>query len=193
MTYVLPNSIQWDLYCPTQKAGRLCFHYCIEGRSALPVRNVDKEDITEPNYETATYNYYRECYQKKLRCDVRKGISHLLFFTRYLGTNHQYYCCHFIVGYYEIGWTTEINGGIAIKAKKLCFVSIDNAYKITDEWWQRFKPDDPTPLSCRPTVITQRVNHKRIYGNPFDEIVQHFDKQHNRVDDYRFEVDKLSK
>ena len=174
---------QWELYCPTKKVGKLCYHLCT-WESVLPVRVVQCE-YTEPNYETATYNLYQCCNQPSVRTAVQGGLSHILFVTKYEGTNSCYVGRYFIVGYYELGWTSEMGGHTAIRAKKLCFVPIEHAYEITDERWQRINLHGKTTRLTNLWWATQRIR-----DNLFNDIVQHLDK-HNRVDDYLLEVTRL--
>lgn len=174
---------QWELYCPTKKVGKLCYYNCTM-ESDLPVRDVLRGS-TEPNYETATYNWYWCCNQLSVHAAVQDSLSHILFVTRYRGRNECYKDRYFIVGYYELGWTAEINGRTAIRAKNFCFVPIEHAYEITDERWQRINPHGGTTSLTNLRWATQRV-----CGNLFDEIVQHLN-EHNQVDDYLLEVARL--
>ena len=177
------KSSQWKPHPPTEKVGKLCYHSCTT-ESDLPVRDV-LHGSTEPNYETATYNWYQCCNQPSVRTAVRDGLSHILFVTKYKRTNSCYVGRYFIVGYYEIGWTAEVNGHIAIRAKNLCFVPVKHAYEITAKRWRCIKPDSKTPC-----LINLRQATQRISGNLLDEIMQHLDK-YNRVDDYLIEVERL--
>lgn len=158
----------WKPYCPTRKVGKLCSYLCTE-ESEFPVRDIRLRcGCAEPNYETATYNWYAECNQGRIRTAVREGRSHILFVTRYKGKQRRYVNRSFIVGYYEIGWIAETSGRTAIKAKNLCFVPIEHACEFPVDNL-RWLPGDIVNL---------------------DEIVQHLDR-HNRVDDYLLEVDRL--
>ena len=177
------KSSQWKPYYPAKKVGKLCYHKCTT-ESDLPMRIVQRE-YTEPNYETATYNRYTSCNQPSVRTAVRDGLSHILFVTRYNGTNKCYKDRYFIVGYYELGWTAEMDGRTAIRAKNLCFVPIEHAYEITDEQWQRINLHGKTTRLTNLWWATQRIR-----DNLLDEIVQHLDK-YNRVDDYLLEVARL--
>ena len=177
------KSSQWKPYYPAKKVGKLCYHNCAT-ESNLPVRNVLCKS-TEPNYETATYNWHQCCNQPSVRTAVQCGLSHILFVTRYRGRNKCYKDRYFIVGYYEIGWTAEINGHTAIRAKNFCFVPIERAYEITDEQWQCINPHGETTRLTNLRWATQRIKDHLL-----DEIVQHLDK-HNRVDDYLLEVARL--
>ena len=140
---------------------------------------------TEPNYETATYNWCDHCNQPSVHAAVQDGLSHILFATKYKGTNSRYVDRYFIVGYYEIGWAAEVNGYTAIRAKNLCFTPIEHAYEITDERWRYIKRDSRTPRLLNLRQATQRVQ-----GNLLDEILQHLDG-HNCVPNYLLDVARL--
>ncbi len=174
---------QWKQYFPTKKVGKLCHHKCTTD-SDLPLRTVLNRS-TEPNYETATYNWCDSCLQPSVRPAVRDGLSHILFVTKYKGTDRRYTDRYFIVGYYEIGWTAEIDGRVAIRAKNLCFVPIKRAYEITDERWRYINAHSKT---ARPASL--RSVKQRISGNLLDAIVQHLDR-YNRLTDYLLEVARL--
>ena len=177
------KSSQWKPYCPARKVGKLCYHLCTT-ESTRPVRDV-QYGCTEPNYETATYNWYARCNQPSVHAAVQDRLSHILFVTEYQGTNRCYVGHYFIVGYYELGWTAEINGRTAIRAKNLCFVPVEHAYEITDERWQFINPHGETTRLTNLRWATQRIS-----GNLLDKIVQHLDK-HNRMADYLLEVARL--
>ena len=177
------KSNQWKPYRPAKKVGKLCYHLCTT-ESDLPMRVVQCE-YTEPNYETATYNRYGCCNQPSVHAAVQDRLSHILFVTRYKGRNECYKDRYFIVGYYEIGETAEIDGCTAIRAKNLCFVPVEHAYEITDERWQYINPHGDTTRLTNLRWATQRIR-----GNLLDEIVQHLDR-HNQVADYLIEVDRL--
>ena len=194
----------WEPHCPTQKVGKLCYYICTK-ESEFPVRDI-RGGCTEPNYETKTYNWFSKCNDPSgIRAAVRDGLSHILFVTRYEGTKRGY-DGRFIVGYYEMGWTAEIDAckarriaikaksrcsdselepRTAIKAKSRCFVPIEHAYEITDERWQYIN------LRGKTTSLTNlRYATQRICRNLLDEIVQHLDK-HNQVKKYLSEVEQL--
>ena len=182
---------QWKTYCPCIKAGRLCYYLCTT-QSDLPVRDAKhkcrdvEHECTEPNYETETYNLFCSCNQRNVHSDVEKNrASHILFHTRYHGTNESYKNRIFIVGYYKIGWTQRIHGRTAIRAKNLRFVSVEHAYEMTCERWERIKP-------CGAKKLTSlRQLTQRITGNLLNEILQHLSDKPNRVNDYVKEVKRL--
>lgn len=177
------NSSPWKQYLPIKRVGKLCYHNCTTD-SDLPLRTVLKKS-TEPNYETATYNWCDSCNQHGVHSAVQDGLSHILFVTKYKGTNSRYVDRYFIVGYYEIGWIAEISGRVAMRAKNLCFVPIEHAYEITDERWRYINPNSRTAYPASLRSVTQRIG-----GNLLDAIVQHLDT-YNRVTDYLLEVARL--
>lgn len=112
-------------------------------------------------------------------------LSHILFVTRYYGKNPQFEVRPFIVGYYEIGWTTTVNGATAIRPKKLSFARIEDAYEITPERWIRINPDSETSELENLRQATQRVR-----GNLLEDIVTHLDA-HDATSDFQLEVARL--
>lgn len=179
----LTNPVEWARYSPEHREGKLCYHKWTE-ESHLPLRNVPGRS-TEPNYETMTYNYCDECNQRSVRSAVNKGCSHILFITRYYGKSQQYEGRPFIVGYYEIGWKTEVNGATAVRPKQLSFVRIEDAYEITPERWKRINPYGKTYELKNLRHATQRVK-----GSLFEEIIDHLD-QNDATTDFLLEVARL--
>ena len=177
------NSSPWKQYLPTKRVGKLCYHNCTTD-SDLPLRTVLNRS-TEPNYETATYNWCDSCNQHGVHPAVQDDLSHILFVTKYKGADSRYANRYFIVGYYEIGWIAEISERVAMRAKNLCFVPIEHAYEITDERWQYINPHSRTAYPASLRSVTQRIG-----GNLLDAIVQHLDT-YNHVTDYLLEVARL--
>lgn len=177
------NFVEWESYCTDRREGKLCYHKSMK-ESYLPLRRVPKGS-TEPNYETMTYNYCDECNQPSVRSAVKKGCSHILFTTRYKGKNPEHYNGYYIVGYYEIGWTTTVNGATAVRPKELSFVRIEDAYEITPERWKQINPDSDSYELESLRYATQRVK-----GSLFEEIIDHLD-QHDATTDFLLEVARL--
>ena len=179
----LTNPVKWQPFFPDHREGKLCYHNCTTD-SYLPLRRV-LTGSTEPNYETLTYNYCDQCNQTSVRAAVNDELSHILFVTRYYGKNPQFEGRPFIVGYYEIGWTTTVNGATAIRPKKLSFARIEDAYEITPERWIRINPDSETSELENLRQATQRVR-----GNLLEDIVTHLDA-HDATSDFQLEVARL--
>ena len=174
---------EWRPYSPVHRVGKLCYHLCTMD-SELPLRKV-AEGYTEPNYETSTYNYCDRCNQPSVRAAVNDGLSHILFITRYKGKTGAYAERYFIVGYYEIGWTAEIDGKVAVRPKNLSFVPIEHAFEITPERWKRINRDGITQSLTSLWHATQRIQ-----GDLLTQIVQQLD-EYNRITDYLRDVAQL--
>lgn len=178
----------WQNYVTTERTGKLCYHYC-SAHSDLPIRDVlaDHHDGNkpEPNYESATYNWYASCNQPSVRAAVRDGLSHILFITRYSGQRSKYQDQYFIDGYYEIGWTAQVEGRTVIRAKRMCFTPIEKAYKVTDERWQRINTIGHTQR-----LVNLHHSTQRIRGELLNEIIGHLDRG-NATDAFLREVSRL--
>ena len=172
---------EWIPYTPKQPEMKLCYHNGTPD-SDLPLRNV-LYGSTEPNYETATYNYCDKCIQTHLRPAINDRLSHILFVTQCKRESSPYFGRFFIVGYYEIGWTATVEDRTAIRAKKLSFASIEDAYEITPERWHRLCPGGKVLTSVR--QLSQRIPRPLA-----DEIVNHLDA-HDATTDYLREVARL--
>ena len=165
----------WNKYNPVQRTGKLCFHYCSK-QSTLPIRdflnNHHKGFKSEPNYETASYNLYWDCNQPSVQAAVKDGLSHILFITKYTGTQREFQGRYFIVGYYEIGWVTSVRrGSKAVRAKRICFTPIEKAYEMTDERWRRINTKGQT-------LELKNLRHatQRIQGTLLEEILEHLEQ-----------------
>ncbi len=92
---------------------------------------------------------------------------------------------YFIVGYYEIGWITQVGDRTAIRAKRICFAPIEKAYEVTDERWQRINTKGQTLKLENLRRATQRIN-----GTLLDEIISHLDNGY-AIDDFLYEAARL--
>jgi hypothetical protein len=120
-----------------------------------------------------------------VRAAINDGLSHILFITKYTGHIDIFCGYYFIVGYMEIGWTAEVNGRNALRAKKMVFAPIEHAYEITPERWQRINKNGASGYLQNLRYATQRIE-----GQLLDEILHHLDAN-NAVDDYLREVARL--
>ena len=179
----MKNINKWTLYKPKYKVGKLCYYLC-SYNSILPVRDILDDQgqgrKPEPNLESATYNEYSECNQDSVRCAVSDGLSHILFVTRYKGNNEKYYNRYFITGYYEIGWNKKFSSDtVAIRAKQMCFVQIENAYEITPQRWRKINTNGKTKVLKNLRWATQRIESSLL-----DDIIEHLSR-HCKID-YHF-------
>lgn len=179
----------WAPYRPQKEVGKLCFYYCTM-RSELPIRDLfgdhKQGSKVEPNYETSTYNHCASCNGYSLRAAIKDRLSHILFTTKYTGQKARYHGSYYIIGYYEIGWTNRVKGRISILAKKMCFVPIENAYKITAKRWQRINRRGKTTSLTNLRHATQRIS-----GSLLKEIISHLDCK-DATEEYRYEITRLT-
>ena len=181
MTMTYPEWIPYNP-APDRPEVKLCYHNGTPD-SDIPLRDV-LYGSTEPNYETATYNYCAKCIKTHLGPAVNDGLTHILFVTQCKREGSPYAGRFFIVGYYEIGWTTTMEDArTAIRAKKLSFTSIEHAYEITPERWSKIRPGGKALRSVR--QLSQRIPMP-LAG----EIVNHLDT-HDATADYLREVARL--
>jgi len=174
---------QWRPYTPKHRVGKLVDYIC-NSTTDLPLRDV-AGGYTEPNYETATYNYCKKCNQRYVRKAVKDGLSHILFVTGYYGKSLPYVGRIFIVGYYEIGWTTTIDGVTSVRPRKVSFARVEDAYEITRERWRQIHPK-----SANPELTSSRYAKQPVRGDMFEEIINLLDG-HDCTTDYLLDVARL--
>jgi len=116
--------------------GKLVYFLCTES-SVLPIRDVLNDQgqglKLEPNYETATYNFCRFCNHPSVLAAIRHGYRYLLFVTRYKGLDPRFWGQYYVVGYYDLDGWVELGTRKAVKAKRLRFVRIHDAFHVTPE------------------------------------------------------------
>jgi len=87
----------------------------------------------EPNYETGTYNFCRFCNHPSLVAAIRHGYRYLFFVTRYKGLDPRFWGQYYVVGYYDLEGWVELGTRKAVKAKRLKFVRMEDAFHVTPE------------------------------------------------------------
>lgn len=173
------------VYEPRITAGKICYY--ISGKSVvLPIRDLLNElgggCKREPNYETETYNYYKSCNQRSLKSALNRGVSEILFVTRYNGVSKSYQNKYFITGMYKIGWTGTISGRLFVKASKMAFVSVEDAYEITPARWK---------IICPTTIIEELSNLRFCTQTLNGDLLQEVTSlliDHNVISDYILKV-----
>ena len=127
--------------------------YTSDPVSELPIREIPEElpsDILpEPNYETGTYGFYG-CGKSKIRnAFVKSKIRYLIFMTKYAGTNSEFKDKLLVTGYFRISRVADMKRlhirycedyscldedvCNALRADEKRFVSVEDAFVITDE------------------------------------------------------------
>lgn len=169
-------------YKATRVAGKLCYFTC--GKfSRLPIRDFLNEQHSgfkkEPSYETASYNYFKSCNNRSLVSAINRGVSHILFVTRYQGQIADYQGRYFITGFYEIGLVGEnFERRIYIEASKMAFTEIQNAFEVTADMWKKI-----CPTTSRSELRNLRWCTQVVKGPLLSEILFQLN-DHNVVNDY---------
>ena len=124
--------------------GKFCYFISCPD-SELPIRDYVCEEKPEPHYETKSYNEYRECNQRSIRNAKRRGISYIIFYTRYQGKTETYRNRYFITGLFPISASRKIGGRTAYYSTSPIFLSIEDSKELDDKTWRKwFGTDLPT-------------------------------------------------
>jgi hypothetical protein len=145
------ESASWQDY-RASNIGMVVF-YASDPISEIPIREIPEElpsEIApEPNYETGTYGYFG-CSKSKMRNTYFKSkIRYLIFMTKYVGARAEFKDKYFITGYYRVTKVADVKRVhirnlseyscldedvcYALRADRLRFVSIDDAFELTEK------------------------------------------------------------
>ena len=145
------ESASWQDY-RASNTGMVVF-YPSDPISEIPIREIPEElpseIVPEPNYETGTYGYFG-CSKSKMRNTYFKSkIRYLIFMTKYVGARPEFKDKYFITGYYRVTKVADVKRVhirnlteyscldedvcYALRADRLRFVSIDDAFELTDK------------------------------------------------------------
>ena len=170
---------------PASDVGKLVYFLCTKS-SVLPIRDVLNDQgqglKLEPNYETGTYNFCRFCNQPSVVAAIRHGYRYLLFVTRYWGLDHRFCGQYYVVGYYDLEGWIELGTRKAVKAKRLKFVRIEDAFHVTREICRRW---ETTYGNLRWLTQVPR-------GETLKEVLGHLQRAPDATSEYIMEVKKLS-
>lgn len=144
------DSVQWQDYRAANTG--MLVNYTSDPVSEIPIREIPEEldsaVLPEPNYETKSYGFYG-CVRPKIRNAFAKSkVRYLFFLTKYAGTKEELKDKILLTGYYHIYKTAETNkfhlrylddcscmdmdSCIAMRADEIKFVSVDDAFVVTD-------------------------------------------------------------
>jgi len=170
---------------PASDVGKLVYLLCTES-SVLPIRDVLNDQgqglKLEPNYETGTYNFCRFCNHRSVVAAIRHGYRYLLFFTRYWGLDHRFRGQYYVVGYYDLESWMELGTRKAVKAKRLKFVRIEDAFHVTPEICRKWGT----------TYGNLRWLTQVLRGENLEEVLGHLQRAPDATSEYITEVKKLS-
>lgn len=168
-------------------------------QAALPVRDqlneCGKGFLTEPNYETATYNLVGGFNTRNINSIVKNNHRYILFGTRYQGINEEFKDRYFIHGYMRIdkikdarsihmnrfmrGETTEpecINQkhAWACWSDEIRFYRLEDCFELTEKvmknWGYKGR-------------ITRQMK-LLLENEKLDEIIEWFSSKNNIVEEY---------
>jgi hypothetical protein len=169
--------------------GKFCYFISCPD-SELPIRDYVHKGKSEPHYETRSYNECALCNQRGIRSTYSRGISYLIFYTRYKGTKNGYRNKYFITGLFPISTQKKVKNRIAYRSENPIFLSIEDSMRLGNELWQKWfgkvLPKD------------NKGSHNLRYMTKFvkkdspalKDVLNHFDskKSLNRIDDYTQEI-----
>lgn len=133
--------IKWSDYPSPEEErfghGKFCYFISCPD-SELPIRDYVYEKKAEPCYERQSYNEYAPCNQSGIRNANSRGISYIIFYTKYQGIKECYRNGYFITGLFPISAQREIDKRIAYKSTSPIFLSIEDSIELNDEVWKKW-------------------------------------------------------
>jgi len=171
---------KWERYSPKIKSSYLDWYFCDMQSKEYPIRDVTTRRKPEPHYEDGTFNMYASCNQRNLNKALKDSVSHIFFFTRYMGSDKKYRKKYFITGYFKIGQTCLVQH----KKNQLEKVAIASN-------WKFFKISDAKELS---KILGQKIHNGRDPPKRLDEkdtkkILKHFSKKKDQTRKYISETE----
>jgi hypothetical protein len=186
------ENIEWSNYPSPEKSGFgkgkfCCFISCPD--SELPIRDYIYEKKREPCYEEKSYNCYASCNQKGIKNARKRGISYIIFYTRYHGKKESYKNKYFITGLFRISAMKKVNTRSAYRSDAPIFLSIEDSIELNDKIWRKwFKNDLPNNLRYMAKFVEKDSIAMRDILNHFNNM-----KNKNKIDDYINEITRKIK
>lgn len=187
------ESASWQDY-RASNTGMVVF-YASDPISEIPIREIPEElpsEIApEPNYETGTYGYFG-CSKSKMRNTYFKSkIRYLIFMTKYVGARSEFKDKYFITGYYRVTKVADVKRVhirnlseyscldedvcYALRADRLRFVSIDDAFELTDKimkaWDYKARITKQTRIVLNEEQTTQVINFLESKNDFLDQYI----------------------
>lgn len=177
------SELCWEEYPSPKESGfghgKFCY-YLSSTIADLPIR---KKEKAEPHYEDMTYNVYASCNQRSIKRAKGRGISYLIFYTRYNGNLDEYRGRYFITGLFPISAKciiTELDNRFTYLSKNLIFLSIEDSICLNNNKWQEwFDIDIPTDKHGYYNLRWMSKFVKRSSQSLID-ILNHFKKNSNK-------------
>lgn len=193
------ESAAWQDYRASNTS--MVLFYASDPVSELPIREIPEElpsDITpEPNYETGTYGYFG-CNKSKVRNAFFKAkIRYIFFMTKYAGTSADHSGKYYITGYYRVNKVADVkrvhirnlseyscldeDNCYVMRADQVCFVSIEDAFELTDKLLASW--DYKTRIT-KQTRITLNEEQTAV-------VLKYLDSKENITEKYVAETERL--
>lgn len=167
--------------------GKFCYFISCPD-SKLPIRDFIYERKLEPHYETKSYNEYACCNQRSIKNACKRGISYIIFYTRYRGKESKYQNRYFITGLFPISHWRRIKNRIAYHSENPIFLSIQDSeeLELSEKTWRKwFKEPLPRDKKGRMNMhyMAKFVTKDSL---ALQEILNHFErkKEHNQIEEY---------
>lgn len=171
--------------------GKFCYFISCPD-SELPIRDYVYQGKPEPHYETKSYNECARCNQRGIKNACNRGISYIVFYTRYRGKKASYKNRYFITGLFPISAWRRTSNRIAYRSDNPIFLSIEDSMELDDRNWLKwFQNDFPKDLKGARNLRYMAKFVKK--GSPaLKDILSHFDKKasRNRIDEYVKELNE---
>ncbi len=194
------DSANWQDYRGSDIGMVVCYN--TDPVSSIPIREVPEEIpsdiIPEPNYETGTFGFYGCRFTKMRNIFVKKKIGYLFFMTKYAGTKVEFADDNMVTGFYRIKQIVDAKKlhirylneysclsedfCYALHADQNWFVTIEDAFKITDEVLKSWN------YQSRITRQTKIMLDEEKCG----ELLEYLKSKKNIVDIYIDETVRLS-
>jgi len=171
--------------------GKFCYFISCKF-SELPIRDYVDAKKLEPRYETKSYNEYYKCNQRSIKNACRRGISYIIFYTRYRGKKEDYRNRYFITGLFPISGQRNVSNRIAYRSDNPIFLSIEDSIELNDKVWKKWFGKD-LPRDHRNAHNLHFMTKFVEKGSPaLMGILSHFEnkKGKNKLDDYVKELVK---
>jgi hypothetical protein len=169
--------------------GKFCYFISCPG-SKLPIRDYVYEGKPEPHYENKSYNECASCNQKGIKNAYDRGISYVIFYTRYRGKKENYRNRYFITGLFPISAQRDVCTRKAYMSNNPIFLSIGDSIELNDKVWQKwFKTN--LPKDYRGTHNLHFMAKFVKKDSPaLADILNHFKKMKNKnkIDEYINEI-----
>lgn len=169
--------------------GKFCYFISCPD-SELPIRDYVYEKKLEPHYETKSYNEYASCNQSAIKNAYNRGISYIIFYTRYHGIKQNYKHRYFITGLFLISAWKNVGTRIAYRSDSPIFLSIEDSIELNDKIWRKWFG------TCLPKDYRGAHNlhfmakFVKKGSSPLMGILNHFNKKNtrNKIDRYIREI-----